>query len=69
MRLPGGERWLIETKGMEGPEVAYKDRAARLWCENASRLTGSEWRYLKVLQTEFGKLQPADFYDLMALAG
>ncbi len=68
VRLPGGERWLIETKGMEGPEVAYKDRAARLWCENASRLTGSEWQYLKVLQTDFSKLQPGDFLDLLALA-
>ncbi len=64
---PEGERWLIETKGLEGPEVGHKDRAAKLWCENATALTGSTWRYLKVLQKEFAKLQPVDFTDLLAL--
>ncbi len=66
-RTPDGERWLIETKGLEGPEVGHKDRAATLWCENATALTGTTWRYLKVLQKEFTKLQPADFSDLLAL--
>ena len=26
-------------------DVKQKDRAAQLWCENASLLTGAEWRY------------------------
>lgn len=34
-----GIHWIIETKGAETVEVAYKDRAARLWCENATMLT------------------------------
>ncbi|MGI8586110.1 MAG: DEAD/DEAH box helicase family protein [Chloroflexia bacterium] len=64
-----GEHWLIETKGAETVEVAHKDRAATLWCESATALTGTTWRYLKVSQKEFEKLQPADFADLMALEG
>ncbi len=68
VKVDTGEHWLIETKGMESLEVAHKDRAATLWCENATMLTGTPWRYLKVPQKEFEKLQPSDFADLMALA-
>jgi type III restriction enzyme len=60
-----GSLRLIETKGREDPDVAHKDRAARLWCENASQLTGQQWRYLKVPQSGFDKLQPAVYADLV----
>ncbi len=60
-----GEMWLVETKGQESLEVAFKDRAAGLWCENATMLTGEQWRYVKVPQKEYQKLQPVEFYDLM----
>jgi type III restriction enzyme len=66
-RLDDGAYWLIETKGAETLEVAHKDRAAKLWCENATRLTSTEWHYLKVPQRELAKLQPADFADLAVL--
>ncbi|TEU15141.1 MAG: hypothetical protein E3J21_14035 [Anaerolineales bacterium] len=62
-----GIHHLIETKGREDIDVRHKDRAAQLWCENATILTGTEWVYRKVLQKEFEKLQPADFEDLIAL--
>ncbi|MGI8824134.1 MAG: RNA-binding domain-containing protein [Chloroflexota bacterium] len=58
---------LIETKGREDIDVAHKDRAAQIWCENATLLTGIEWRYLKVLQKEFDKLQPAQLGELTYL--
>ena len=35
-----GTNYLIETKGLEDVNVASKDRAATLWCENATLLTG-----------------------------
>ncbi len=62
-----GTHWLIETKGAETEEVSFKDRAAMLWCENASSLTGTQWRYLKVKQTAYKQLQPDSLADLMAL--
>jgi type III restriction enzyme len=62
-----GERWLIETKGMESAEVSQKDAAASNWCENASGLTGVSWRYVKVPQKGFEVLQPRHFADLAAL--
>jgi hypothetical protein len=51
----------------QASEVAHKDRAALIWCENATMLTGDVRRYLKVPQKEFEKLQPKDFGDLLAL--
>lgn len=63
--LTDGVHYLIETKGREDPDVSHKDRAARLWCENATRLTSTSWAYLKVLQGEFEKLLPTEFSDLL----
>jgi len=37
------------------------------WCENASELTGTTWRYLKIPQKEFQALQPTKLADLKAL--
>ena len=62
-----GTHHIVETKGLEDVNVANKDRAAHLWCENTSRLTGKPWAYLKVLQTEYNNLQPAEFSDLYVL--
>lgn len=59
--------WLIETKGAETEEVQFKDRAAQIWCENATDLTGTRWRYLKVAQKEFKKLQPETLEELQSL--
>ena len=62
-----GAYWLLETKGQETEEVKHKDRAASLWCENASILTGKTWKYLKVPQKEFEKLQPESLAELAVL--
>jgi type III restriction enzyme len=63
-----GTHWLIETKGMESTEVAHKDLAASNWCENATELTGTQWRYLKIPQKAFEVLQPSKLEHLQALA-
>ncbi len=62
-----GIHHVIETKGREDIDVQHKDRAATLWCENATRLTSTEWQYKIVRQTDFEQLQPKDFEDLIAL--
>jgi type III restriction enzyme len=56
--------YLVETKGRVDVDVANKERAAILWCENATRLTGTQWKYLKVPQDEYKNLQPDEFADL-----
>ena len=64
VKLATGQHWLIETKGREDIDVALKDEAARYWCDNATELTGTDWHYLKVRQSTFEQLQPADFQEL-----
>ncbi len=64
-----GRRYVIETKGQENVDVAYKDRAARIWCENATLLTDVIWSYVKVPQVEFSKLQPTVFSDAVVAFG
>ncbi len=56
--------WIIETKGMESEETQFKDRAATIWCENATNLTDKKWRYKKVSQQKFKELQPTNLADL-----
>lgn len=58
---------LIETKGYVGAEVSQKDRAATLWCENATTLTGKTWHYRRVNQRAFEQLAPKYFSDLTVL--
>lgn len=65
LRLKDNSHWLVETKGREDVEVALKDRAAELWCENATTLTKTNWQYLKVPQKEFEGLHPSDFEELV----
>jgi type III restriction enzyme len=65
--LTDGTHHVVETKGREDPDVAFKDRAAVLWCENATVLTGVGWRFVKVPQKDFENLDPTEFADLAAL--
>jgi type III restriction enzyme len=62
-----GAHYIAETKGLEDVNVANKDRAAHLWCENTTKLTGKAWSYIKVLQTAYKQLQPTRFEDLFVL--
>lgn len=62
-----GTHWLLESKGQENVDVLRKDVAASRWCENASNLTGKQWKYVKVPQKEFAALQPNRLADLTAL--
>lgn len=59
--------WIIETKGREDIEVKRKDIAAISWCEAATELTKKNWKYIKILQKDFEKLNPDRFEDLLIL--
>ena len=63
-----GTHWLLESKGQENVDVLRKDVAAVRWSENATNLTGTQWKYVKVPQKEFDALQPNRLSDLAAFA-
>jgi len=52
-RLVDDSCLVIETKGLEDPEVRLKDQRARRWCRDAAELSGRDWAYEKVLQKVF----------------
>ncbi len=64
--------WLIETKGWEQANVPLKDARAVQWCQDASDLTGTTWRYLKVkyadymaMTTNLGKWPAVSFSEFL----
>ncbi len=59
--------YLVETKGLEDIEVENKDRSTAIWVEQATALTGQEWRYVKVLQIDFQDQAPATFAECVQL--
>ena len=60
-----GQHYLIETKGLEDTNVANKDRAANLWASNASKLTGADWRFVKVGQIDYTELPARTLSDIV----
>ena len=65
IKMSDDEYWIIETKGREDMEVAMKDQAAQCWCDNATELTRKSWSYIKVNQSEYEKLKPESFKELI----
>ncbi len=53
MRLNDDTCLIVETNGQEDLDVALKDRRARRWCQDSTRLAGREWGYEKVPQKLF----------------
>jgi len=53
VRLDDDTCLIVETKGQEDLDVALKDRRARRWCQDSTRLAGREWAYEKVPQKLF----------------
>jgi len=49
------EFFLIETKGRVDIEVPLKDKRAKIWCEDATKLTHKSWRFIRVDQKKFEK--------------
>lgn len=52
-RLSDDSCLLVETKGIRDPDVPFKDKRARRWCRDATRLTGRQWAYVRVDQDLF----------------
>ncbi|MCX7731645.1 MAG: DEAD/DEAH box helicase family protein [candidate division WOR-3 bacterium] len=45
--------WIIETRGREYEDAEQKDKAIKTWCERISTLTGCDWKFIKIYQSEF----------------
>lgn len=45
--------WILETKGREFPELDNKNKAVERWCNQVTKQTGIEWKYLMIKQSKF----------------
>ena len=61
----GVVNWILETKGQQDANVAYKDASIARWCQQISRQTGQTWRYRKVLQARFDASQATTLAELL----
>lgn len=48
-----GACWIIETKGREDIDVKLKDKRAKDWCLQVTKLTGKDWGYRRIDQIKF----------------
>ena len=69
LRLSDDSCLIIETKGQEDLDVALKDRRARRWCRDSTRLAGREWGYEKVPQKLFDSFDGDSIDELLRLLG
>jgi len=56
-----GRFYLLETKGEVDINVPRKDDRARIWCDDASKITGQDWHYQRIDQ----KLFEAHYYNTL----
>ncbi len=61
----GEINWIIETKGREYEDTDRKDAAMKKWCEELSKETGKNWKYLKVAQLDFEAYPYKNFRTLV----
>jgi len=59
------ERLIVETKGREDIEVEHKDKRAKLWCEDATKLTKDKWSFKRINQEDFEKYQFKSVHNLI----
>jgi len=49
------EHFIVEAKGREDVDVEHKDKRIKLWCEDATNLTKSNWFFKRIDQENFKK--------------
>ena len=62
----GEVNWIIETKGRVWEGTEQKDRAMKHWCDQMSIITKQHWRYARINQTDFERVEVETLADLVA---
>jgi len=57
---------IIETKGREDVDVVHKDKRIKLWCEDATNLTKSNWYFKRINQEDFEKYRFGSVKELIS---
>ena len=51
----GDKYYVLETKGEVDEDVKYKDERIKIWCRDATRVTGVNWEYARINEEYFKK--------------
>ena len=68
IHLNNDTRYIVETKGLENIEDSRKIESLKVWCEDATKATGKEYRHLYVKQEKWDKLGkiPNSFEEIIS---
>lgn len=67
--LTDEQKFIIETKGREDVDVEYKDKRIKIWCQDATNLTGSKWSFIRIDQKDFEKYRFKSVKELVSALG
>ena len=67
--IDSNEHIIIETKGRKDVDVEHKDKRIKLWCEDATGLSGNMWLFIRVNQEEFEKYRFKSIKELISTLG
>ncbi len=57
---------IIETKGLVDVDVEHKDKRIKIWCEDATNITKTQWSFIRVNQGDFGKYSVKSLKELIS---
>ncbi len=63
------EYLIVETKGREDVDVVHKDKRIKLWCEDASNLTGNKWTFIRIVEERFRRCRFENIEQLKSVFG
>jgi len=70
VKVSDAEIYVVETKGREDLDDLAKAKRARQWCEDVNAAQGGlAFKFLYVKQEDYENYKPANFAQLIALAG
>jgi type III restriction enzyme len=60
------EYLIVETKGRVDEDVVNKDKRIKLWCEDATRITGKKWLFKRINQEDFESYRFKSIQELLS---
>ena len=62
-----GDKIIVETKGRVDVDVKHKDERIKIWCEDASNMTGEKWLFLRINQELFERYRFKNLANVISI--
>ncbi len=67
VELATGDKIIVETKGRVDVDVKHKDERIKIWCEDATNMTGKKWLFIRVNQEAYERYRFKNFTDMLSI--